>query len=79
MIAWSGAHAVDNETLHPPFVSALGTVAAAIFGGAIMLKRPLDNPKIEDYTDALVRGLSRLQKKKYKRTPRWPWRKQIYH
>ena len=45
----------NNETLHPPFVSALGHGCSGDIWRRDYTKRPLDNPKIEDYTDALVK------------------------
>ena len=58
----------QNETLHPPFVSALGHGCSGDIWRRDYTKRPLDNPKIEDYTDALVKkALAAYKKIKYKR------------
>ena len=58
----------NNETLHPPFVSALGHGCSGDIWRRDYTKRPLDNPKIEDYTDALVnKALAAYKKIKYKR------------
>ena len=45
----------NNETLHPPFVSALGHGCSGDIWRRDYTKRPTENPKIEDYTDALVK------------------------
>ncbi|MBC8326402.1 MAG: hypothetical protein H8E27_12335 [Verrucomicrobia subdivision 3 bacterium] len=59
----------QNESLHPPFVSALGHGCSGDIWRRDYTKRPLDNPKIEDYTDALVKKtLAAYQKIKYDRT-----------
>ena len=59
----------QNETLHPPFVSALGHGCSGDIWRRDYTKRPLDNPKIEDYTDALVKkALAAYKKIKYDRT-----------
>jgi len=59
----------QNETLHPPFVSALGHGCSGDIWRRDYTKRPLENPKIEDYTDALVKkALAAYKKIKYDRT-----------
>lgn len=58
----------NNETLHPPFVSALGHGCSGDIWRRDYTKRPLDNPKIEDYTDALVKkALAAYKKIQYDR------------
>lgn len=58
----------NNETLHPPFVSALGHGCSGDIWRRDYTKRPLDNPKIEDYTDALVKkALAAYRKIQYDR------------
>ena len=58
----------NNETLHPPFVSALGHGCSGDIWRRDYTKRPLDNPKIEDYTDALVKkALATYKKIQYDR------------
>ena len=59
----------QNETSHPSFVSALGHGCSDDIWRRDYTKRPLDNPKIEDYTDALVKkALAAYKKIKYDRT-----------
>ena len=59
----------QNETSHPSFVSALGHGCSGDIWRRDYTKRPLDNPKIEDYTDALVKkALAAYKKIKYDRT-----------
>ena len=59
----------QNEMLHPPFVSALGHGCSGDIWRRDYTKRPLENPKIEDYTDALVKkALAAYKKIKYDRT-----------
>ena len=59
----------QNETLHPPFVSALGHGCSGDIWRRDYTKRPFKNPKIEDYTDALVKKvLAACKKIKYDRT-----------
>ena len=45
----------NNETLHPPFVSAIGHGCSGDIWRRDYTKRPLSNPKIEDYTAALAK------------------------
>ena len=60
---------LQNETLHPPFVSALGHGCSGDIWRRDYTTRPLENPKIEDYTDALVKkALAAYKKIKYDRT-----------
>ena len=57
-----------NKTLHPPFVSALGHGCSGDIWRRDYTKRPTENPKIEDYTDALVnKALAAYKKIKYNR------------
>ena len=59
----------QNKALYPPFVSALGHGCSGDIWRRDYTKRPLENPKIEDYTDALVKKtLTAYQKIKYDRT-----------
>ena len=44
----------NNEELHPPFVSALGHGCSGDIWRRDYTKRPLINPSIQEYTDALV-------------------------
>ena len=58
----------NNETLHPPFVSALGHGCSGDIWRRDYTKRPADNPTISDYTDALVKkALAAYKKIKYDR------------
>ena len=45
----------NNEELHPPFVSALGHGCSGDIWRRDYTKRPLINPSIQEYTDALVK------------------------
>ena len=59
----------QNKALYPPFVSALGHGCSGDIWRRDYTKRPLENPKIEDYTDALVKkALAAYKKIKYDRT-----------
>ena len=61
----------NSETLHPPFVSALGHGCSGDIWRADYTKRPAHNPEInniEKYTDALVKkALAAYKKIKYDR------------
>lgn len=57
-----------NETLQPPFVSAIGHGCSGDIWRRDYTKRPLANPKIEDYTAALVKkAMTAYGKIKYNR------------
>ncbi|MBL68502.1 MAG: hypothetical protein CMO74_08650 [Verrucomicrobiales bacterium] len=58
----------NNETLHPPFVSALGHGCSGDIWRCDYTRRPADNPTISDYTDALVKkALAAYKEIKYDR------------
>ncbi len=58
----------NNETLHPPFVSAIGHGCSGDIWRRDYTKRPLANPKIEDYTAALAKkAMTAYGKIKYNR------------
>jgi len=58
----------NNESLHPPFVSALGHGCSGDIWRRDYTKRPLLNPSIQEYTDALVKKtLAAYKKIKYDR------------
>jgi len=53
----------NNEELHPPFVSALGHGCSGDIWRRDYTKRPLINPSIQEYTDALIKKTLAAYKK----------------